>query len=170
MTHFVRTILMMAGLMAIIMLAGCGGTTTSSTSATSTPTGTALIHTATVTVNGKPETVLTNAAGFTLYYFKPDTPTKIACTGHCAQVWPPLLAPSGVPTSSPALPGKLSVLNGPNGRQVLYNGHPLYHYSHDSAPGQANGEGLFGKWFVATPDLGASTSGSTQNSSYTGGY
>jgi predicted lipoprotein with Yx(FWY)xxD motif len=155
-------LLIVLGSMLALALAACGGGSASSTASahvTSTPTATraALIHTATITVNGKSTTVLTNAQGFTLYYFKPDTATKIACTGKCPTIWPPLLAPSGTPTSAPSLPGTLSTLTGPNGRQVLYNGHPLYHYSKDTAPGQANGEGLFGKWFVATPALSAAS-------------
>jgi predicted lipoprotein with Yx(FWY)xxD motif len=40
-----------------------------------------------------------------------------------------------------------------NGSHIEYNGHPLYTFSQDTAPGQTNGEGLFGMWFVATPNL-----------------
>ena len=35
-------------------------------------------------------TVLTNAKGFTLYSFAPDTSTKSACNGACATDWPPV--------------------------------------------------------------------------------
>jgi predicted lipoprotein with Yx(FWY)xxD motif len=52
-----------------------------------------------------------------------------------------------------------------NGSQVEYNGHPLYTFSGDTAPGQTNGEGLFGMWFVATPNLPVQGGGSTS-----GGY
>jgi len=48
-----------------------------------------------------------------------------------------------------------------NGNQVEYNGHLLYAYSGDTAPGQTNGEGLLGKWFVATPGLAVQGGGST---------
>src|SRR5260370_12028145 len=47
----------------------------------------------------------------------------------------------------------LSVMNGANGNQVEYSGYLLYVYSGDTAPGQIKGEGLFGKWYVATPDM-----------------
>jgi predicted lipoprotein with Yx(FWY)xxD motif len=53
------------------------------------------------------------------------------------------------------LPGQLTVLSGANGNQVLYNGHPLYTYSKDGDAGNALGQGVGGKWFVATPDLAA---------------
>jgi predicted lipoprotein with Yx(FWY)xxD motif len=60
---------------------------------------------------------------------------------------------SGTPTSATALPGKLSAQTTGNGNQVAYNGHLLYTFSGDGGPGQTRGEGLFGKWFVATPAL-----------------
>src|SRR5260370_15677948 len=110
------------------------------------------MKTTSATVNGKSETILTNAQGMTLYYFMPDTATKAACTGTCAGIWPPLLFTStGSPTSATTLPGTLSGVTDTNGQQVEYNGHPLYTYSKDTAAGQTNGEEFKAKWFVATP-------------------
>jgi predicted lipoprotein with Yx(FWY)xxD motif len=141
------------GIVPALLLAACGGSTNSGTGGSPAASSNALIHTASVKVGDKTETVLKNDKGLTLYYFTPDTSTKIACTGGCAANWPPLLTTSGNPTSEPALPGKLTVLNGPNGNQVLYNGHPLYTYSKDGDAGDVYGQGIGGKWFVATPDL-----------------
>jgi predicted lipoprotein with Yx(FWY)xxD motif len=105
-------------------------------------------------VKGQAITILTNAQGLTLYYFTPDTVAKSACTAGCATAWPPLLLTgSGTPTSSTSLAGKLSTLNDTNGNQVMYSGYLLYNFASDTAPGQTNGEGVGGKWFVATPDL-----------------
>jgi predicted lipoprotein with Yx(FWY)xxD motif len=104
------------------------------------------------TVQGKREQILADAKGMALYYFTPDTPTKAACTGGCAKTWPPLLS-KAMPTHAVALSGKFGVVNDANGRQVSYNGHLLYRYSGDTAPGQAAGNGLYGKWFVAKPGL-----------------
>jgi len=113
-----------------------------------------MLKTASVTVKGTSETILTNAQGMTLYYFTSDTATKAACTGACAGIWPPLsFTGTGSPTSSSPLAGTLSVVTDANGYQVEYNGHPLYTYSKDTAAGQTNGEGFKGKWFVATPTL-----------------
>jgi len=156
----------------IIVACGSSSTTGSSSSSGSTPTtaptsSTSIVKTASVTVNGKSETILTNAQGMTLYYFKPDTATKAACTGTCAGIWPPLLfTSSGSPTSATPLSGTLSVVTDANGKQVEYNGHPLYTYSKDTAPGQANGEGFKGNWFVATPIL----SGAPQSTPTPSGY
>ena len=139
-----------------LSLAACGGTAaTPGGSAAASPSSAALIHTASIKVGTKTEPVLKNAKGLTLYYFTPDTATTVACTGGCASTWPPLLSTSGTPTSDPALPGRLAVLNGANGSQVLYNGHPLYTYSKDGDSGDAYGQGIGGKWFAATPDLAA---------------
>jgi predicted lipoprotein with Yx(FWY)xxD motif len=141
---------------AALWLAACGGSSAPSSSApTASPSSAALIHTASIKVGDKQQTVLKNDKGLTLYYFTPDTATSVACTGGCATTWPPLLASSGTPTSNPALPGNLTLLNGANGNQVLYNGHPLYTYSKDGDSADAYGQGIGGKWFVATPDLAA---------------
>ena len=148
---------------AALALAACGGTTAASPG---TSGGAALIHTASMKVGDKTETVLKNKAGLTLYYFTPDTATTIACTGGCATTWPPLLADAGTPTSDATLPGRLSVVEGANGRQVLYNGHPLYMYSKDGDAGDAYGQGIAGKWFVATPDLAVASASASSGYRY----
>jgi predicted lipoprotein with Yx(FWY)xxD motif len=129
-----------------------GGSTPAATTTTASGSS-AAVKTATATVKGKAETILTNAQGKTLYHFTSDTATTSACTGTCTQTWHPLLVTSGAPTSATTLPGKLSAQTTANGNQVEYNGHLLYTYAGDSGPGQTNGEGLFGKWFVTTPNL-----------------
>jgi predicted lipoprotein with Yx(FWY)xxD motif len=148
-------------LMVALFAVACGSSTYTSTGSSggTTPTtapgnSVALLKTASVTVNGQPVTILTNAQGMTLYYFKLDTATTAACTGACTGNWPPILfTGSGSPTSATTLPGTLSVVTDANGQQVEYNGHPLYTYSQDTAPGQTNGEGVGGKWFVASSTL-----------------
>jgi predicted lipoprotein with Yx(FWY)xxD motif len=85
-------------------------------------------------------TVLTNARGFTLYSFAPDTPTTSRCYGSCAAYWPPV---TGAAPASPSLPGRIGTITRTGGsRQLTYNGHPLYTYIGDAAPGQANGNNL----------------------------
>ena len=149
----------------MLIVSACGGTTSTAstgstpTTASSTPTtatSTATIQQAQATVNGKAETILTNARGLTLYYFTPDAPKKLACSGECAQAWPPLLSKdSAAPLADASLSGALSTFNNANGNQVEYNGHLLYKFVKDAAPGQITGQGVGGKWFVATPTLAA---------------
>ena len=42
--------------------------------------------------------------------------------------------------------------------QVTLNGHLLYYYASDSAPGATSGQGVGGKWFVVSPAGEAVTS------------
>lgn len=159
-----RSFLLAISLLAALVIAGCGSsssTTTASTpAATATKAAPALIQTGQATVNGTSETVLVNAQGLTLYYFTPDTAKTTACTGACAQNWPPLVVAddTDTPTAAASAPGKLSVQETANGYQVAYNGHFLYTFKADTAPGQANGQGKLGQWFVATPNLAQSSS------------
>lgn len=179
-----RAALLIGIISVVFMLAACGGTTpTSSNSSSSnqsansssdnkpaangygssskstTPTTAAttagpVVKTTTLNVQGKSMTVLTNAQGMTLYYYVPDTSKSVACTGGCAQAWPPLLfSGSGSVTAGVKLPGALEAYKNANGNQIVYNDHPLYTYSGDTAAGQANGQGAGGNWFVVTPTL-----------------
>jgi predicted lipoprotein with Yx(FWY)xxD motif len=98
-------------------------------------TGTAL---KTTTIGGT--TVLTNAKGFTLYSFAPDTPASSKCYGSCAVYWPPV---TGTTAAGQDLPGKVTTITRTDGsHQLTYNGHPLYTYIGDAAPGQARGNNL----------------------------
>jgi predicted lipoprotein with Yx(FWY)xxD motif len=84
--------------------------------------------------------VLTNARGYTLYWFVPDTPAKSTCYGTCAVYWPPVL---GTPDAGSGVSGKLGTIRRSVGAaQVTYDHHPLYTYVGDSAPGQASGNNI----------------------------
>ncbi len=112
--------------------------------------------------------VLTNAQGLTLYWFAPDTSTTSKCTGSCATYWPPVKGPA---TAGSGVTGTLSTITRPDGTtQATYDGHPLYTYAADTAPGQAKGNGLNvsgGLWYEMTVS-GATPAASTSSSS--GGY
>ncbi|HVB72700.1 MAG TPA: hypothetical protein VNE38_04015 [Ktedonobacteraceae bacterium] len=172
MKHLPLFSLFVVSLALALVIAACSSSTSGtgpygvSTGGGQTPTATAVsgsaatIKTATMSIKGQSATVLTNAQGMTLYYRTSDTLTSV-CSGSCASSWPPLVSTT-TPGTASALPGSLALLSDTNGSQVTYNGHPLYTFSGDSAPGQASGEGIGGVWFVATTNLAASTpSGST---------
>ena len=92
----------------------------------------------TTTIDGV--AVLTNAKGLTLYWFAPDTPMASRCTESCAAYWPPV---TGTPKAGPGVTGKLGTIKRPGGTtQATYDGHPLYVYIGDNAPGQARGNKL----------------------------
>jgi predicted lipoprotein with Yx(FWY)xxD motif len=105
---------------------------------TSAPAATSTTALKTATIGGK--TVLTNGKGFTLYSFAPDTPTTSKCYGTCAAYWPPV---TGSSAAGSGLPGKTTTIKRTDGSlQLTYNGHPLYTYVGDSAPGQASGNNV----------------------------
>ena len=117
--------------------------------------------------------VLTNSAGLTLYWFAPDTSTVSKCTGSCATYWPPVKGPA---TAGSGVTGTLGTITRSDGTtQATYDGHPLYTYAADTAPGQNKGNGLNvsgGLWYEmtvsgATPAAGASASASASTK---GGY
>ena len=119
----------------VLLGVAVAGASSPAPAATSTGTGTGL---KTTVIGGT--TVLTNARGFTLYSFAPDTPASSKCYGSCAAYWPPV---TGTAAASPGLPGRIGTITRTGGsRQLTYNGHPLYTYIGDSAPGQAKGNNL----------------------------
>jgi predicted lipoprotein with Yx(FWY)xxD motif len=159
---------------AALLAAACGSSSSGSDGATSTPSsgaapasspassGTAL---KTAKVSGV--TVLTNAQGFTLYWFAPDTATKSNCNGSCAQLWPPVKGPA---TAGQGVTGKLGTITRSDGStQAAYDGHPLYTYTADTAPGQANGNGINtfgGVWHEVTASGAAAPAGSGGGGGY----
>jgi predicted lipoprotein with Yx(FWY)xxD motif len=97
--------------------------------------------------------ILVDGRGRTLYLYMKDRGTKSACSRRCMQVWPPAMV-SGAPVAGPGVAAaKLTTTRGAdNGRQLVYNGHPLYTLSADVRPGQINGEGFLGTWFVVSAE------------------
>jgi predicted lipoprotein with Yx(FWY)xxD motif len=143
--------------------AATGGTTAAAHfSSTPSPGGTAVMARKIGSV-----TVLTNAKGFTLYAFAPDTSAASKCNGSCAHYWPPLKGPV---TAGAGVTGKLGTIKRSDGStQATYNGHPLYTYIGDTKPGQDSGNNLNlsgGFWHVVPvtgpvtfPSKSSSTSG-----------
>src|SRR5487761_828419 len=120
-----------------VAVAGAGGSGPAATGPAGTGTA-AKGRLKTETIGGA--TVQTNGKGFTLYSFAPDTATKSACYGSCAQYWPPGAGPA---VHAAGVPGTFGTIKRTDGTsQVTYNGHPLYTYVGDSAPGQAHGNNL----------------------------
>ena len=99
--------------------------------------------------------VLTDAAGRTLYSFAPDWPNKSVCYGSCAAYWPPV---TGNPTAGSGITGKIGTIKRTDGTtQLTYDGHPLYTYIGDNAPGQDNGNNINlngGLWLVVPVSAG----------------
>jgi len=162
-----------AGLaVAAVMIAACGSSSSSAGAAPAATTSTAPVASGTVlktrTISGI--TVLTNAQGFTVYWFGPDTSTTSKCNGSCATFWPPVKGPA---TAGTGVTGKLGTITRADGTtQATYDGHPLYTYKGDTAPGQAKGNNLNasgGVWHEVTASGEAAPAPATSTSSG-GGY
>ena len=96
--------------------------------------------------------ILVDGEGLTLYMFGNDEGGESACYDSCAQTWPPLVTEgdaTGGDGADAALLGTTARDDGTT--QVTYNGHPLYYYATDSAPGDTNGQGVGDVWFVLSP-------------------
>ena len=155
------------------VLAACSSSGTSSTSggsgtSTSSPAAATAGSLKTATIGGA--TVLTNAKGFTLYSFAPDTATKSNCNAGCVQYWPPVKGPA---TAGSGVTGTLTTIKRSDGSmQAAYDGHPLYTYVGDTSPGQAKGNGLNlsgGVWHEVTASGGAAPAQSSSSGSSGGG-
>ena len=169
-----------------LAVSACGSSSSSSAASGSTPAaaGSSSASSAPASSSGGTaldvktiggQQVVTNSAGFTVYWFAPDTSTTSKCTGSCATYWPPVKGPA---TAMSGVTGKLGTITRPDGTtQATYDGHPLYTYAGDTAPGQAKGNGLNvsgGLWYEmtvsgATPAAGAGASASA-TSTKGGGY
>lgn len=144
---------------AVVVLAGCGGSSNGDSSQTPARPG-ATIGLATNSNLGR---LLVDSEGDTVYLFQKDTGTESTCTGSCATNWPPVRA-TGKPTVAGGLSAsKVGTTRRADGQlQVTYAGHPLYRYQGDSKPGDANGQGInaFGaNWYVVSPSGAAVTKG-----------
>jgi predicted lipoprotein with Yx(FWY)xxD motif len=160
-----------------VIAAGCGGSGSSSTKtavasgAAQTQTGSAYAARTTTsapasssaasavlvtTKQSKLGTIL--AAGpkqKTVYLFEGDKGSSSACSGACAQVWPPVTTSGEAKSAGSAVAGDVGTITRPDGtRQVTYKGHPLYYFARDGDKGDAYGQGVVGfgaSWYTLAP-------------------
>jgi predicted lipoprotein with Yx(FWY)xxD motif len=155
-------------------LAACSNSSTSSPAAgggssSSSSSGAAVQ----LTSSDKYGSILTDAQGMSLYIFDNDTTSKSTCNTGCAPTWPALTA-TGEPTGGDGVDASLlgTTQREDGTTQVTYDGHPLYHYSGDTAAGDTNGEGIGGIWHLVS-DKGTPVEGSggaSGSASQSGGY
>jgi predicted lipoprotein with Yx(FWY)xxD motif len=146
---------------AVVGLAACGSSSSTPPAAapSSTSNANSAANSSTVTATGlklmsiSGHQVLTDSAGFVLYWYAPDTPTTSKCNGTCATYWPPVI---GTPSlaSGVSLTGKLGTIKRANGQlQATYEGHPLYTFKSDTSAGVDTGNALNasgGLWWAMT--------------------
>ena len=119
------------------------------------------------TTNSALGAIVVDGSGRTLYRFGKDSasPPTSNCTGACAQLWPPVLVGTQISLSgvNRDLLGTIKRADGTV--QLTLHGWPLYRYAGDSAPGQANGEGIGGTWFAVKPTGAKALQASSANTS-----
>ncbi len=120
------------------------------TAAATTAPGGGSSATILVTANSSLGQILTDANGKTLYAFTKDQADTSNCTGSCATNWPPLAVVTGTtPTAGDGITVTLGTLTRADGTlQVTVNHMPVYTSASDVNPGDANGQGKGGVWFV----------------------
>jgi predicted lipoprotein with Yx(FWY)xxD motif len=142
-------------LAAVLAIAGCGSSSdsssggaygggsssqTSTTAAKSPPGAESGAAVLTVATAPKVGAILVDAKGFTVYDFHKDKGTVSSCYRACEGVWPPVTTEGAPQVGEGASASKLGTTKRKDGTmQVTYAGHPLYTYTADQKPGEANG-------------------------------
>ncbi len=97
-------------------------------------------------------TIVVDGDGMTVYQFDNDTQggDSSTCTGQCATNWPAV--PGSAAPELEGITGTVATIIGIDGEpQLTLNGWPLYYFAGDAAPGDTNGQGVGGVWWVLTP-------------------
>ena len=122
----------------------------SAPSSTSTGAAAAVVSVGSASKVGQ---VLVDSKGMTLYYFEKDKKGggKSNCSGACASVWPPLTTSGAAKAMGGAEASQTGTIKRSDGTsQVTYAGWPLYTYTADTKPGEANGtdiKAFGGSWY-----------------------
>jgi predicted lipoprotein with Yx(FWY)xxD motif len=133
-----------------LLAAACGGgaaTASPTPSPTATPSPspspTVVAKVATDAKLGK--ILVDNTTSKTLYTWAKDTDENSQCYDQCATFWPPLVTTAKTISADGVTTGKFATSARKDGAlQVTFNGHPLYFYNRDAAPGDTNGQGSTG--------------------------
>jgi predicted lipoprotein with Yx(FWY)xxD motif len=97
---------------------------------------------------------VTGANGMSLYFFQKDSGSTSACSGACADNWPPVIVTmADDATAGAGITGTLGTITRDDGKlQLTLAGHPLYYFKGDSAAGDVNGQGINDVWYLAGVD------------------
>jgi predicted lipoprotein with Yx(FWY)xxD motif len=136
----------------LLFITACSTETPTTPTPTKTPVTLELNENATFGLH------LTTSDNTSLYLFTNDTKdaNSSVCNDACAATWPALtldsetnelVAGQGLDQS------KLSSFKRADGTtQITYNGWPLYKFANDAAPGDTQGQGVGGVWFLVNAE------------------
>ncbi len=100
-------------------------------------------YTVNLATNIKIGPYLANGTGFTLYLYAKDPANGTStCYGGCVTFWPLFYAGDKLTLPPGLSASRFGVATRSDGReQTTFDGHPLYYFVKDKAPGQINGQG-----------------------------
>ena len=165
-----RSVLVLAALGVLVVgaAAGCGDDKSPSAATASTVKK---LDVVTISVGESTLGPIITGDGDTLYLLTNDTADASTCTGGCAKTWPPVTGAGKFgPGTDAAAIGSIASSDGT--RQVTYYGHPMYRFTGDETPGDTNGQGSGGTWFVVDAmgnPVGAPVAATTSTAVSTGG-
>lgn len=100
--------------------------------------------------------VLADGDGRVLYIYTKDTtnPSASNCYDTCASFWPVMYSDGKTPTLKDGVDAKMvgTTTRKDNTMQMTYNGWPIYYWRNDKNPGDTNGQGVTGNWWVIQAD------------------
>jgi predicted lipoprotein with Yx(FWY)xxD motif len=99
--------------------------------------------------------ILVDGEGVTLYGFTNDENGEPSCYDQCEQTWPPLTVEdeSEIEVGEGLDDSDFTTVERTDGSmQVKIGDWPLYYFANDAAPGDTNGQGVGGVWFVVGAD------------------
>lgn len=148
---------------ALLVVAGCGaddagspesGSDVASAGAATSTDGPAPVDTGSATAAAMVAVadtalgpVLVDGDGATLYVFDNDGVDTSACSDECLDAWPPVLAEDV--QAGEGVTAELGTFTREDGGvQATVNGLPLYRFASDTGPGDAQGQGVGGVWWV----------------------
>lgn len=169
-----RTLSLIGSFVALICLVACGGggaaspTSVATTAAppAPTPSAAATEEESPSETDGAGEItvdvadsdhgeILVDAEGVTLYAFTNDTDGEPTCIDQCEQNWPPLTIENEdeIEVGEGLDDSDFTTVERTDGSmQVKIGDWPLYYFANDEAPGDTNGHGVGGVWFVVGAD------------------
>ncbi|MER6999870.1 hypothetical protein [Streptomyces sp. NPDC000410] len=144
-----------ATVLALLTLSACGGSEAPATKPAGPPSKPAAAASSVKIADSPLGKILVDDSGRTLYGFTKDKPgaSASACDADCIAVWPALTSAKDVTAGSGTDAALLKETKlGEGAEQATYGDWPLYYYVGDATPGDVNGQGLDGEWFVIATD------------------
>jgi predicted lipoprotein with Yx(FWY)xxD motif len=146
---------------ALLVLAGCGGDDGASgadraaQTEAATPSAKRSAGTVITVRNSDYGTMLFGPNRQAVYTFQRDRRNVSRCYGDCARLWPPVYTDGRPRARGGAKASLLGTIKRRGGRrQVTYAGKPLYYYAHEG-PGEVECHNVYlngGYWWVVGPN------------------